>query len=373
MPDLSPLPGANVQWWFLQGTLDLPGHLGHRFMAACFQVHAPSDDVPTAHMLLLHVMDGAGRRICMESRITPGVADAHRVMALYLARAHLPAALAGLLVGLHMRKAQAAARRDGIEITAGPDIRVAPFVLAWDGFVLAQQGETLHLRLPLGARPADLCLIPERPWLDERGDRLDSGLPAGFAYQCCPRLAVRGSVDGQPVRGRAWFDRQWGPFEGWFFAGAPAGLRPLGWDWFGLSFETGEDILAMRHHVAGGDLWGDGFALLFDGTGPVRLRGGFERRVLGNWRSPRSGISYPVRPRLRLPALDAEIAITPVAEDQEIPVFGAPAIWEGAVTADGQIGGRRVSGGGRMELFGYGYAPSIGAYLAWMMRGRFGL
>lgn len=361
-----------MQWWFVQGVLDLPGGVKRRFMAAFFQASAAPGG-PPAHMLLLHVLEGAGRQPEIRSRITPGIADVVLRMASRLAAAHLPETAARLLVGLHMREAETAAQRDGIEIVSGPDLGPATFALTWDGFVLAQQGNELHLCFPIGAESADLILTPERRWLDDRGERLDAEPTASYAYQCCPRLAVRGTLGGRPVSGRAWLDRQWGPIDGWLLTRTKTGLRPLGWDWFGLSFDSGEDLLAMRQFVAGGVRHREGFAILFDSVGAAaRVRGGFAGQALETWRSPRTGIAYPVHQRLRLAAIDAEIDVVPLADDQEIPVFGVPAIWQGAVTAEGRIGSRRLSGDGRLELFGYGYAPSIRAYLARAVRRRLG-
>jgi predicted secreted hydrolase len=158
-------------------------------------------------------------------------------------------------------------------------------------------------------------------------------------------------------------DRQWGPLDGWLLNRSNAGLRPLGWDWFGLSFDSGEDLLVTRHFRPGEPGWREGFALLFDGTGAARVGDGLEACTVKTWQSPRTSIVYPVQQRLRLPALDGEIEVVPLVEDQEVPVFGLPALWQGAVRAEGRIGLRRVSGTGRLELFGYGYAPSIRAYL----------
>lgn len=59
-----------------------------------------------------------------------------------------------------------------------------------------------------------------------------------------------------------------------------------------------------------------------------------------HWTSPRTGIAYPLNRRLLLPGIGMEIEVAPLAEDQEIPVLGTTAIWEGAVSAEGTIAGQ---------------------------------
>jgi predicted secreted hydrolase len=90
--------------------------------------------------------------------------------------------------------------------------------------------------------------------------------------------------------------------------------------------------------------------------------------VLRHWTSPRTGTTYPIAHRLSIEAMDLQLDIAPVAEDQEIPVFGLPSIWEGAVTASGRMLGSSVRGAGRLELFGYGYADTIPRYMAQQLR-----
>lgn len=355
MPELSPRLGAEVQWWFLHGAL---APSGLRFMLACFAVDGSSP----GHMLL-HVLDGAGRPLRVESRISGGIAETHRALGLSLARRHLPEPLARAVIAAHMRAAEARAARDGIRLGPPPDISASPFALRWDGVELAAEADGLRLTLPLPGGPAQLRLSPRRPWLDDVAARLDPGFGAGFGYQCCPRLEVSGTAGGEDVGGLAWMDRQWGPFEGWFVADTPAGPRPVGWDWAGLSFADGSDLLAMRHRAPGAGPVGRGFAVLFGADGSARLAQGVAWRDLGHWTSPRTGIAWPVRRRLSVPGLDADLTLAALAEDQEIPVFGAPAIWEGAARAEGRIGGRAVSGGGRLELFGDGSPPSVAAFL----------
>jgi predicted secreted hydrolase len=72
---------------------------------------------------------------------------------------------------------------------------------------------------------------------------------------------------------------------------------------------------------------------------------------LHRWRSPRTGIEYPVGMRLR--AGDLEVTLEPLFEDQELDARASvgTVYWEGAVRATTN---RTTSGRGYLELTGYG-------------------
>jgi predicted secreted hydrolase len=61
-------------------------------------------------------------------------------------------------------------------------------------------------------------------------------------YYSQPFFAVEGTVtlpEGEvPVRGTAWLDREW--------SSQPLAEEQAGWDWFSLSFDTGEKLMGFR-------------------------------------------------------------------------------------------------------------------------------
>jgi len=106
----------------------------------------------------------------------------------------------------------------------------------------------------------------------------------------------------------------------------------------------------MRDH-SGGTLWAGG---TFRGPGgtsrsfePGEIRFTADRR----WRSPRTGVEYPVA--MRVGAGGEEYALEPLMDDQELDARASTGTvyWEGAVRA--LRGGREV-GRGYLELTGYG-------------------
>ena len=167
-------------------------------------------------------------------------------------------------------------------------------------------------------------------------------------YYSEPQLATRGTitVDGRrrDVDGVAWLDHEWSSE----YLAADA----RGWDWTGLNFDDGSALMAFRiRDRAGATYWAGG--ALRDAAGNVTAFGRDEIAFTPqrSWRSPRTGIDYPVAFRVRAGAVD--VALEPLFDDQELDARGSvgTVYWEGAVTVSRE--GARV-GRGYLELTGYG-------------------
>lgn len=175
---------------------------------------------------------------------------------------------------------------------------------------------------------------------------------AASHYYSVPHLRVRGQVQREgrrtPVTGEAWLDHEW----------SSAYLEPeaAGWDWLGLNLADGGALMAFRiRDRLGRTRWAAGTLRGADGRSRA-LRPdevGFEpgRR----WRSPRTGVEYPVEFRVRAGPL--EFALDPLLDDQESDTRATTGAiyWEGAVRA---VDRRVVIGRGYLELTGYG-APLV--------------
>jgi predicted secreted hydrolase len=74
-------------------------------------------------------------------------------------------------------------------------------------------------------------------------------------------------------------------------------------------------------------------------------------KILDNWKSPHSKITYPSRWHLSIPNQNLEIEIVPLLNDQELNV--SYRYWEGAVSIKGTKNGTLISGQGYVELAGY--------------------
>jgi predicted secreted hydrolase len=71
---------------------------------------------------------------------------------------------------------------------------------------------------------------------------------------------------------------------------------------------------------------------------------------LRSWRSPRTGVAYPVSMRVKTP--QADLRLEPLMDDQELDSRASTGTvyWEGAVRA---FAGDREVGRGYLELTGY--------------------
>ncbi|HJS38150.1 MAG TPA: lipocalin family protein, partial [Burkholderiales bacterium] len=204
---------------------------------------------------------------------------------------------------------------------------------AWiDDWRLRLEGRVYRARI--AARDFDLQLALEAPGAPlPQGENGYSrkGPQAGQAsyYYSRPHLAASGTLDGAPVRGTAWLDHEW----------SSQYLAPeaSGWDWCGLNLDDGQALMAFRIRAKAGGVYYAPPGVAFT---PLRT-----------WRSPRTGVTYPVA--MRVIAGGAQYELEPLMDDQELDARASTGnlYWEGAVRA--KRAGREV-GRGYLELTGYG-------------------
>jgi len=364
-PNLSPTAGADIEWWFIQGRLH-GATLGQRHvMAAFFMMRSTSCDGPGGAMLLQHSVDDATGADWMDSRVTEPTVAHHAHIADRVIAGSFPWPLRPLARRRHFAEIRLSVQRRGIAVgTDEPELYTRPFCIAWNGFRLAETADGFALRAGLAhGVSAELSLAMQGSWLDERSDTLNPDYgTAEFSYQCCPRLIAEGTVDGSPVMGDFWIDRQWGKYDGWLLSPVETGYRVLGWDWLGLNLEDGSDLLVNLHRDAASGRLILSFGICFENGVPRRLS---TAKAIPEryWISPATGARYPVEWHLSVPELELEARITPVCDDQEIPVYGTVAVWEGAVRLQGTRSGATIAGRGRLELAGYGAPLTIAEHL----------
>jgi predicted secreted hydrolase len=211
----------------------------------------------------------------------------------------------------------------------------------------------VRLRASTSAAAIDLELSGfERIVLQgERGlDRKGPELGNASYYYSAPRLDVAGTVRSgnrapDEVTGNAWMDREWGT------SALSEGAR--GWDWFALQLEDGRDLMFYRLRRADGSATSFSTGTLTDTTGASRRleAGDVKLEITERWRSPASGVEYPVGWRMRVPDEELDLAITPSLRDQELRL--SVRYWEGAVEVTGRAAGEPIGGVGYLELAGY--------------------
>jgi predicted secreted hydrolase len=167
-------------------------------------------------------------------------------------------------------------------------------------------------------------------------------------YYSLPHVRVAGSISREgradAVTGEAWFDHEW--------SSDYLDSQSAGWDWIGINLDDGAALMAFRIRGLKGEArWAGGTLRSRDGhidvLEPRDIAFAFSRE----WRSPRTGIAFPVQWHVHAGA--REIDLVPLLDDQENDTrLSTGAIyWEGAVQALEQ--GRPV-GRGYLELTGYG-------------------
>jgi predicted secreted hydrolase len=172
-------------------------------------------------------------------------------------------------------------------------------------------------------------------------------MPAQASYYYSrPHLRIEGRLrigspgaSMQPARGRGWLDHEW--------SSELLDPRATGWDWVGLNLDDGSALMAFRiRDSKGGELWKH--ARWID-KGSLRDASA-HFTVLREWRSLRSGASYPVAMRLTLDT--RELELQPLIDDQELDTHASTGTiyWEGAVRV---LENGRPIGRGYLELTGY--------------------
>ena len=160
-------------------------------------------------------------------------------------------------------------------------------------------------------------------------------------------LTVRGKTF--PVSGLSWMDHEFGSTQ--------LHSDQVGWDWFGLQFDDGTELMLYIIRKATGrpDPYSAGTFVEAQGR-TVRLRqADFTVEVLDRWKSPRGKGIYPMKWRLQVPTIGLDLLVTPAFPDQELDTAESTRVvyWEGAAFAVGTIRSRPARGRGYVEMTGY--------------------
>lgn len=214
------------------------------------------------------------------------------------------------------------------------------FVKSEDGVNFTAHVQTPEFSLNIKLRPTKAPVLQGEEGLSRKGERPGE---ASYYYSLT-RLATSGVVElGErklKVEGNAWLDREW--------SSAPLAADASGWDWFGLQFKTGQELMLYRIRR------GDGTANRFtagtwvDAAGRVTSLGeqDIKMQPIG-----RASTRYPTRWLIEIPKLKIQLESNAAIENQEFRGFVS--YWEGAVNVVGRRDGLTLNGVGYMELTGY--------------------
>ena len=189
----------------------------------------------------------------------------------------------------------------------------------------------------------DLSLTAEGPLVFHGADGFSVKSADGQAsyYYSQPFYSVAGSVtlpDGPvEVTGQAWLDREW--------SSQPLSENQSGWDWFSLSFDTGEKLMGFRLRQTEGQNYTYASWIAPDGTLTAYSDGAFAAEPL-EW-SVVAGRDVPVRWSVRLPDRGVEVEVDAIYPGAWMAT--SVPYWEGPVRINGSHSGR-----GYLEMTGYG-------------------
>ncbi len=215
----------------------------------------------------------------------------------------------------------------------------------------------VRLRASQDGSAVDLWLVPEKPPVIHGTDGVSQkGSLPGMAshYYSWSRLATSGELrlggERWRVEGLSWMDHE--------FSTSALEEGQVGWDWFSLQLEGGEDLMLFQLRRKGGTVDPRSAATVVSVSGEGRHLSDseFELEPAGYWTSPRSGGRYPVRWRIRIPGLGAELEVEPLMDDQELVTTSSTGVvyWEGAIRVTGRWRGGEAKGSGYLEMTGYG-------------------
>ena len=346
---------SELEWWFVQGYFEGLRLERKYFFSSLFR-HRIEEKYPSARntfSLLLSTLDSSSKQHRSASWIDRAMIRAFQLKKEGFKKINLDPLLAEVI----LQEIDADNLPANIEVKSSPPtLSSPPFRAVWDDFALRQSrdGFELTFREPRNSRHCRFSLTPLDGPVEIRTSLDEMDRRRKMTYLTYPRLHLRGLYNGRKVEGQAWLDHQWGGLS-WFVTG-DSSRRLLGWDWFGINLDDGTDCIILVHRDAQTEKPVSRYAMIRRPDGHRQVSRNVRLTRLRAWRSPCTDITYPVDWEIELPDLKARLKFNPLAEHQEVPVFGLMrAVWEGAGLVTGTVDGKSVQGRARGEFQGYGY------------------
>ena len=222
-------------------------------------------------------------------------------------------------------------------------VTAAPFEAWIDDWQMAgDTWEAMTLRASGPEFRYDLGLQAQGPLVfhGQGGYSVKSAEGQASYYYSQPFFSVEGTLDlpggAIEVTGNAWLDREW--------SSQPLSDNQSGWDWFSLSFDTGDKLMGFLLRQTDGTAYSSATWIARDGTTTPYEDGAFAARPLGEIAV--AGRRVPTRWAVSLP--DRGVEVTVHALNPEAWMDVAIPYWEGPV----QVTGSHV-GLGYLEMTGY--------------------
>lgn len=189
---------------------------------------------------------------------------------------------------------------------------------------------------------ADLTLQANKP-ISETLDR------PPFRFYSIGRMRVGGKIRLNnkfiKVTGNAFFEHLWGNI--------PFNAGQIVWNRFSLQLAGGRELLLLQSRRRDGSGTPINSALIISkDAGIIELnRRELTVSALNYWRSPITGVEYPLTWHISVPEHKLDLKITPLLHDQE--ARHTQQEWNGTVLIDGIAEGIQFRGNGHVQLTGY--------------------
>ena len=188
----------------------------------------------------------------------------------------------------------------------------------------------------------DVQLVAKGPLVfhGDQGYSVKSAEGQASYYYSQPFYALEGTLtlpEGEvDVTGSAWLDREW--------SSQPLSENQTGWDWFSLSFDTGDKLMGFRLRQTDSADYTAATWIAPDGTTTAYPTGAFGAEPIET--AQVAGRDVPVHWQVTLP--DRGVDVTVEAMNDQAWMTTSVAYWEGPVRVSGSHGGR-----GYLEMTGY--------------------
>jgi predicted secreted hydrolase len=220
-------------------------------------------------------------------------------------------------------------------------VTAVPFSAWIDNWVIeGADFNTLSLRATGTDFAYDVGLTAKGPLVlhGQQGYSIKSAAGQASHYYSQPFFDLSGTMtlpDGAvPVKGTAWLDREW--------SSQPLAQDQTGWDWFSLSFDSGDKLMGF---VLRGDAdYTSATWIAADGTTTAYPDGAFSAMPLA--RHTVAGREVPTTWQVRLP--DRGVDVTVAALNPDAWMATSIPYWEGPMTIAGSH-----KGAGYLEMTGY--------------------
>jgi len=221
-------------------------------------------------------------------------------------------------------------------------VTAEPFDAWIDDWTLRGSFDALQMRASGTDFSYDMTLDADGPLVfhGDQGYSVKSAEGQASYYYSQPNYDISGVLrlpgGDVTVTGTAWLDREW--------SSQPLSETQTGWDWFSLSLDSGDKVMAFQLRQSDGSVYTSGTWIGADGQTVPLSNGDFTPAPLDTTQV--AGRQVPTRWRFDMPARDIGLIIE--AQNAQSWMDVSVQYWEGPVTISGSHTGR-----GYLEMTGY--------------------